>query len=129
MSWLMSLLGVVGGFGLARALDAAWVTYWYAGNRALGFPEQAALDAAGMAVAGAVAGWLGLWLAGSSARGIGFWIGLLILGSAAVDLSLGIANAPLFHEIITALVMVPAAMIGGGTRLPKRHRRVPGVPG
>jgi hypothetical protein len=122
----MSLLGVVGGFGLARALDAAWVTYWYAGNRALGFPEQAALDAAGLAAAGAVAGWLGLWLAGSSARGIGFWIGLLLLGSTLVDLALGIANAPRSHEILTALVMVPAAMIGGGARPPRRHRKVPG---
>ena len=126
MSLLMSLLGVVGGFGLARALDAAWVTYWYAGNRALGFPEQIALDAAGLAVAGAIAGWLGLWLAGSSARGIGFWIGLLLLGSTLVDLALGIANAPRSHEILTALVMVPAAMIGGGARPPRRHRQVPG---
>ncbi len=122
----MSLLGVVGGFGLARALDAAWVMYWYAGNRALDFPEQAALDAVGLAVAGAVAGGLGLWLAGSSARGIGFWIGLLLLGSTAVDLALGIANAPRSHEILTALLMVPAAMFGGGARPGRRHRRVPG---
>jgi hypothetical protein len=125
MSWLMSLLGVVGGFGLARALDAAWVTYWYAGNRALGFPEQVAVDAAGMAAAGWIAGALGLWLAGSSARGIGFWIGLLLLGSTAVDFALGIANAPVWHEVVTALVMVPTAMIGGGARLPRSHRRVP----
>jgi hypothetical protein len=126
MSWLMSLLGVVGGFALARALDAAWVMYWYVGNRALDLPEQAALDVAGLAVAGAISGWLGLWLAGSNARGIGFWIGLLLLGSTVVDISLGIANGPRYHELVTALVMVPAAMIGGGARPARRHRRVPG---
>jgi hypothetical protein len=120
----MSLLGVVGGFALARALDAAWVTYWYAGDRALDFPAQAAIDAAGLGIMGALAGWLGLWLAGSSARGIGFWIGLLLLASTAVDLAVGIANAPRWHELVTAVVMVPTAMWGGGARLPRRHRRV-----
>ena len=120
----MSLLGVLGGFALARALDAAWVMWWYAGDRALAFPVQAAIDAVGAGAVGLVAGWLGLWLAGSSARGIGLWIGLLLLFATAVDFALGIANAPRWHELVTALVMVPAAMIGGGARLPRRHRRV-----
>jgi hypothetical protein len=120
----MSLLGVLGGFAVARALDAAWVMYWYAGDRELEFPAQAVIDAIGLGVAGALAGWLGLWLAGSSARGIGLWIGLLLLLSTAIDFALGIANAPRWHELVTALVMVPAAMLGGGARLPRSHRRV-----
>ena len=120
----MSLLGVAGGFALARTLDAVWVMYWYAGDRALVFPVQAAIDAVGLALAGAVAGRLGLWLAGSSARGIGLWIGMLLLFSTALDFALGIANAPRWHELVTALVMVPAAMVAGGARMPRRHRRV-----
>jgi hypothetical protein len=124
MRWLMSLLGVVGGFAVARTLDAAWVMYWYAGDRDLDLPLQAGIDAAGLAAAGWIAGRFGLWLAGSSAHGIGLWIGLLLLASTAVDLALGVANAPRWHELVTALVMVPAAMIGGGARLPRRHRRV-----
>ena len=53
---------------------------------------------------------------------------MLLLGSTAMDFALGIANAPRWHELITALVMVPAAMIAGGARLPRRHRRVPVTP-
>jgi hypothetical protein len=122
MSWLVSVLGIVGGFAVARTLDAAWVLYWYAGDRDL--PLQPVIDAAGMAAAGWIAGWFGLWLAGSSARGIGLWIGFLLLASTAVDVVLGVANAPRWHELVTVLVMIPAAMIGGGARLPRRHRRV-----
>jgi hypothetical protein len=124
MRWLMSLLGIVGGFAVARTLDAAWVMYWYAGDRDLDLPVQVVVDAAGLAAAGWIGGWLGLWLAGSTARGIGLWIGFLLLASTAVDLALGVANAPRWHELVTVLVMVPAAMIGGGARLPRRHRRV-----
>jgi hypothetical protein len=124
MRWLMAVLGIVGGFALARTLDAAWVMYWYAGDRDLPLPVQVLLDAAGLAAAGWIAGWFGLWLAGSSARGIGLWIGFLLLAATVVDLALGVANAPRWHELVTALVMIPAAMAGGGARLPRRHRRV-----
>jgi hypothetical protein len=122
MRWLMAALGIVGGFAVARTLDAAWVMYWYAGDRDL--PLQPLIDAAGLAAAGWIAGWFGLWLAGSTARGIGLWIGLLLLAATVVDLALGVANAPRWHELVTVLVMIPATMIGGGARLPRRHRRV-----
>ena len=124
MSSLLALLGIAGGFALARSLDALWVVSWYGGNRALALPAQVALDAAALLVAGALAGRLGLWLAGRGARGIGFWIGLLVLGATAVDVLLRIANAPWWHELVTALVMVPAIMLAGGARLPRRHRRI-----
>jgi hypothetical protein len=124
LAWLGILLGVV----LARTLDAAWVTWWYAGDRALDFPVQAALDAVGLAIAGFAAGRFGLWLAGSSARGIGFFIALALLAMTAADLLVGLANAPWWHEVVTALVMVPAAALGGGARLPRRRRRPVAAP-
>jgi hypothetical protein len=120
LAWLGILLGIV----TARTLDAAWVTWWYAGDRALDFPIQAVLDTVGLAVAGFAAGRFGLWLAGSSARGIGLWIAIGVLASTAVDLLVGLANEPWWHEVLTALVMVPAAAFGGGARLPRRHQRV-----
>jgi hypothetical protein len=119
----LSLLGVLLGVVAARALDAAWVTWWYAGNRALEGPTQPALDAVGLAVAGFVAGRFGLWLAGSSARGVGTWIAIWLLATTAVDLVVGLANEPWWHEVITALVMAPAAAAGGGARLPRRRRK------
>ena len=119
LSWLGVLLGLV----IARASDAAWVTYWYTGNRALAVPVQAALDAVGLAIAGFVAGRVGLWLAGSSARGVGAWIALILLAMTVVDLAVGLANQPWWHEVVTALTMVPAAALGGGARLPRRRRR------
>jgi hypothetical protein len=120
LSWLGVLLGIV----VARSLDAAWVTWWYTGNRALDVPVQPALDAVGLAIAGFAAGRIGLWLAGSSARGIGAWIAIWLLVMTGVDLVLGLANEPWWHEVVTALVMVPAAALGGGARLPRRHKRV-----
>ena len=71
MRRLLSWLGVLLGFAAARTLDAAWVMYWYAGDRAFDLPRQAALDALGLALAGLLAGRLALWLAGGSARGVG----------------------------------------------------------
>jgi hypothetical protein len=117
LAWLGILLGIV----LARAADAAWVTWWYAGARDLGFPVQAALDAVALGIAGFVAGRFGLWLAGSSARGVGFWIAVAVLAGTAVDLVVGLANEPWWHEVVTALVMAPAAALGGGARLPRRR--------
>jgi len=114
---LLALLGVLGGFAVARALDSAWVIFWYAGDRAVGLPLQPALDAGGLALAGGAGGTLGLWMAGRSARGIGLWIGLLLLAATAIDLLVGIANAPWWYEFVTALVMVPTAMLAGGARL------------
>lgn len=106
---------------LARAFDAAWVAFWYVGNRDFAFPVQATLDAVGLGIAGLVAGRVGLWLAGSSARGVGLWAAIWLLATTAVDLGIGIANEPWWHEVVTALVMAPAAALGGGARLP-RHR-------
>lgn len=123
MRGLLAALGIAAGFAVARALDALWVLWWYAGDRALGFPAQAGLDAVGLLGAGAVAGWLAASLAGRAASGIGLWTGLLVLGATGVDLLLGIANAPWWHEAVTALVMVPAIMLAGGARPPRRHRR------
>ena len=117
MRTLLALLGVLGGFAVARALDSAWVIFWYAGDRAVGLPPQPALDAGGLALAGGAGGALGLWIAGRSARGIGLWIGLLLLAATAIDLLVGIANAPWWYEFVTALVMVPTAMLAGGARL------------
>lgn len=119
LSWLGVLLGIV----LARALDAAWVTWWYAGDRAAAFPVQATLDAVFLALAGLIAGRIGLWLA-SSAPGVGLWIAIWLLAATVVDLLVGLANEPWWHEVLTALFMAPAAALGGGFRLPRRHRRV-----
>ena len=47
-----------------------------------------------------------------------------MLATTAVDLVVGLANAPWWHEVVTALVMAPAAAIGGGARLPRRHKKV-----
>jgi hypothetical protein len=124
MGRILASLGILLGIVVARTLDAAWVMWWYAGDRALDFPIQAALDAVGLAVGGFVAGRFGLWLAGSSARGIGLWIAIGLLVTTAVDLVVGLANEPWWHEVLTALVMVPAAAWGGGARLPRRHKRV-----
>jgi len=130
---LLALLGVLGGFAVARALDSAWVIFWYAGDRAVGLPLQPALDAGGLALVGGAGGAIGLWMAGRSARGIGLWIGLLLLAATAIDLLVGIANAPWWYEFVTALVMVPTAMLAGGARLQTlrlwggRRRRRPAV--
>ena len=124
MRRILSWLGVLLGIGVARGLDAAWVMFWYAGNRAQIFPVQATLDGVALALAGLLAGRLGLWLAGRSARGVGLWIAIWVLATTAVDLVVGLANAPWWHEVITALVMAPAAAIGGGARLPRRHPKV-----
>jgi hypothetical protein len=124
MGRILSWLGVLFGIALARALDAAWVTWWYAGNRALGVPVQPVLDAVALAIAGFVAGRIGLWVAGSSARGVGAYIAVALLAMTAVDLVVGLANEPWWHEVITALVMAPAAAWGGGARLPRRHPKV-----
>lgn len=124
MGRIISWLGVVLGVALARALDAAWVAWWYAGDRALPFAAQATLDALWLALAGFVAGRIALWLAGSSARGVGFWIAIWVLAMSAVDLLIGLANEPWWHEVVTALVMAPALALGGGARFPKWRKRV-----
>jgi hypothetical protein len=118
LSWLGVLLGIV----IARASDAIWVTWWYGGNRQLGVPIQPALDAVGLAIIGLLAGRLGLWLAGSSARGVGTLIAIALFAMSVVDMLVGIANQPWWHEIVTVLTMVPAAALGGGARLPRRRR-------
>ena len=120
LAWLGVLFGVV----LARALDAAWVMYWYAGNRDLSFPLQASLDGIWLLIAGLIAGRLGLWLAGRSARGVGLWIAIWVLAATAVDLVVGIANEPWWHEVITAVVLAPATAVGGGARFPRRPKKV-----
>lgn len=125
MRGTLSRLGVLLGLVACRALDAAWVAYWYAGDRALASPVQAALDGVGLGVAGLVSGRVGLWLAGSSARGVGLWIAILLLAFTMIDLLVGLANQPWWHELLTALVMAPAAAAGGGARLPRRRRSVP----
>ena len=117
MSWLLVWLGVLLGFAAARGLDADWVLFWYVGRRELDLSLQVAADAVELTVAGVAAGVLGRWLAGWTARGVGMGIGVPLLAATAMDLVLGMANAPWWHELLTALVMVPAAAWGGGLRL------------
>ena len=117
MTRLLAWLGVLLGFAVARGLDAAWVMFWYVGDRALTFPLQAGVDALGLAAAGSGAGLLAQWLAGRAAWGIGLCLGGLLLAATAVDLLVGIADQPWWHEPITALVMVPFAAFAGGARL------------
>ena len=121
MSRLLVWLGVLLGFAAARALDAGWVLFWYVGRRELDLPLQVAADTVGLTLAGTAAGVLGRWLAGWTDWGVGMGIGVLLLAATALDLVLGVANAPWWHELLTALVMVPAAAWGGGLRLRRRH--------
>ena len=121
---ILAVLGVLLGIVLSRALDAAWVTHWYAGDRALPVVPQMALDAVFLTVTGFLAGRIGLWLAGSSARGVGFWVAVWVLATSAVDVVVGLANEPWWHEALTVFLMAPAAALGGGARFPRRHRRV-----
>ena len=48
-------------------------------------------------------------------------IGMLLLAATALDLVLDMANAPWWHKLLTALVMVPAVAWGGGLRLRRRQ--------
>jgi hypothetical protein len=121
MRRILAWLGVLVGAVLARGLDAAWVAFWYAGNRDLSFPVQVVLDAIWLALAGLIAGRIALWIAGSSARGVGLWVAIWVLATTVVDLLIGLANDPWWHEVVTALVMAPAAAIAGGARLPRRR--------
>ncbi len=115
-------LGVLFGFLIARSLDAAWVMFFYVGDRSFPFPIQATLDALGLAAAGVAAGVAARWLAGCTAIGVGLCLALSLLFATGVDLALRIANEPWWHEAITALVMVPAAALAGGLRPPRRRR-------
>lgn len=123
MGRVLSWLGVLLGVALARAFDAAWVAFWYVGNRDFAFPVQATLDGVALAISGWIFGRIGLWLAGPSARGVGLWIAIWLLATTAVDLAVEIANAPWWHEVVTALAMAPAAALGGGARLPRPRKR------
>jgi hypothetical protein len=113
-------LGVLFGFAAARSLDAAWVMFFYVGGRSFPLLIQAVLDAVWLGAAGLAAGLLARWLAGETSLGIGLALALILLVATGVDLMLGIANEPWWHEAITALVMVPAAAFGGGLRIKRR---------
>jgi hypothetical protein len=116
-------LGVLLGFAVARSLDAAWVMFFYVGDRTFPLLIQIVLDAVWLGAAGLAAGLLARWLAGWTSVGIGLALGLVLLAATGVDLILHIANEPWWHEAITALVMIPAAAFGGGFRV---ARRAPG---
>ena len=125
LAWLGIVLAVV----LARGFDGLWVAFWYAGNRDLSFPVQVVLDAIGLGIGGLVAGRLALAFAGRPAAArAGMWVGIWLLATTAIDLIVGLANEPWWHEVVTALVMAPAAALGGGARLPRRARKQPPAP-
>ena len=126
MRTLLWWLGLLFGFAVARGLDAAWVMFWYVGDRAFAFPIQPVLDVVGLAAVGAAAGLAARWLAGWTSLGVGLALGIMLLLATTLDLVLRIANQPWWHEAITALVMIPAAAYGGGLRLPRRRARGPG---
>lgn len=125
MSRLLALLGLLFGFAVARGLDAGWVLFWYGGGLRPPLPVRVAADGAALLAAGVVAGLLGRWLAGAGARGIGSWLGLLLVAASLVDLLVGLANAPWWHEALTMALMAPAALLaagdGPGRRRPRRR--------
>lgn len=127
MKRILAWLGVVLAVVLARALDAAWVAFWYAGNRDLSFPVQVVLDAIWLGLAGLVAGRVALWLGRASPR-VGLWVAIWLLATTAIDLLVGLADNPWWHEVVTAVVMAPAAALGGGARLPRRGKRAVAAP-
>ena len=110
--WILTIMLIAVGertaeIGLLKAVGAS------AGQIQLLFLAKSV----GLSLVGGAGGAIGLWMAGRSARGIGLWIGLLLLAATAIDLLVGIANAPWWYEFVTALVMVPTAMLAGGARL------------
>ena len=112
MSRLLVWLGVLLGFAAAGALDAGWVLFWYVGRRELDLPLQVAADTVGLTLAGTAAGVLGRWLAGWTDWGVGMGIGVLLLAATALDLVLGVANAPWWHELLTAARDGPRRRLG-----------------
>ena len=120
MRSLLWALGILFGFLIARALDAGWVMFFHVGARALPFPIQAAIELASLAAFGLAAGIGARWLAGWTSTGVAPALALALLFATGVDLALGIANEPGWHEALTVLAMVPAAAFGGGFRPGRR---------
>ncbi|MGI9627837.1 MAG: hypothetical protein ACR2QM_13455 [Longimicrobiales bacterium] len=114
MAWLRGVSAVVIGYVVSQALNAAFVYYWYFGDRSLGAPALVLVTLVFFAVVAVATGYLVGRVAAPHGRWAGSIAGALIAAVTVGNILADVAAEPLWHKLVVLLLMAPALAVTAG---------------
>jgi len=114
MKWMRVVLAVVVGYALSQGLNAAFVYFWYFGDRAIGTPLLAVITVVSFAIVGVGAGYATGRIAGAAGKLAGGIAAALIVAVTVGNIIADVAAEPMWHKLLVIFLMAPLVAVVAG---------------